>query len=41
MTIREIAVEKARAGALKHVNNDQLVKVEEIEAALGDLRQLS
>jgi fumarate hydratase class II len=41
MTIREIAVEKAKAGALKHVNNDQLVKVEEIEAALGDLRQLS
>ena len=41
LTIHDIAVEKAKAGMLKHVNGDLLVTVEEIEAALRDLRQLS
>jgi fumarate hydratase class II len=34
LTIRAIAVEKAKAGALKHVESDQLVTSAEIEAAL-------
>jgi len=41
LTIHDIAVEKARAGKLKHVSGDRLVTVEEIEAALTDLRHLS
>ena len=41
LTIHDIAVEKAKAGMLKHVNGDRLVTVEEIEAALSDLRQIS
>ena len=41
LTIHDIAVEKAKAGKLKHVSGDRLVTVEEIEAALTDLRQLS
>src|SRR5512138_2198733 len=39
--IREIAVEQARAGKLKHRDEDRPVKVEEIEAALSDLRKLT
>jgi fumarate hydratase class II len=41
LTIREIAVEKAKAGVLKHVDGDLLVTVEEIEAALSALRKMS
>ncbi len=40
-SIRDLAVEKARAGALKHRDEDRPVKVEEIEAALSDLRRLT
>ncbi len=39
--IREVAVEKARAGKLKHRDEDRTVTVEEIEAALSDLRRLT
>ncbi len=41
LTIREVGVEKARAGLLKHRDEDRPVKVEEIEAALSDLRRLT
>ena len=41
LTIYEIAVEKAKAGVLHYVNGNRLVTVEEIEAALGDLRRLT
>lgn len=41
LTIGDIVVEKAKAGALKHINSDLLVTVEEIEAALSDLRKLT
>jgi len=40
-SIRELAVEKARAGALKHRDEERLVTVAEIEAALSDLRKLT
>ena len=40
-SIRELALEKARAGALKHRDEDRPVSVEEIESALGDLRKLT
>ncbi len=39
--IREVAVEKARAGGLKHRDEDRPVTVEEIEVALSDLRRLT
>ena len=39
--IREVALEKARAGALKHRDEDRLVTADEIEAALSDLRRLT
>lgn len=39
--IGDIAVEKARAGRLKHRDEDRLVSPEEIEAALSDLRRLT
>ena len=39
--IREVAVEKARAGALKHRDEDRPVTAEEIESALSDLRRLT
>lgn len=39
--IREVAVEKARAGQLKHRDEDRPVSAEEIEAALSDLRKLT
>lgn len=41
LTIHNIALEKAKAGTLKHVGGDRLVTAEEIEIALGDLRQLT
>jgi fumarate hydratase class II len=41
LTIREVAVEKARVGALKHRDQDRPVTVEEIEAVLNDLRRLT
>ena len=39
--IREVAVEKARAGKLKHRDEDRPVSAEEIESALSDLRKLT
>ena len=39
--IREVAVEKAKAGALKHRDEERPVAVEEIESALSDLRKLT
>src|SRR5512138_2941079 len=41
VAIREVAVEKAKAGQLKHRDNDQPVSAEEIEAALNDMRRLT
>jgi fumarate hydratase class II len=41
MAIRDLAIEKARAGALKHRDNDEPVSVEEIEHALNDMRRLT
>ncbi len=40
-TVRQVAVEKAAAGELRHRDVDRPVAVEEIEAALGDLRKLT
>ena len=39
--IREIALDQARAGKLKHRDEDRPVTVEEIESALSDLRRLT
>jgi len=41
LTIRQVAVEKARTGALKHRGDDRPVTIEEVEAALGNLRRLT
>jgi fumarate hydratase class II len=41
LTIHDIAVEKARGSTLKHIDGDRLVTIEEIEAALNNLRRLS
>ena len=41
LTIYDIAVEKAKAGMLKHVDGDRLITVEEIEAAINDLQRLT
>ena len=41
LAIRDVAVEKARLGALKHRDQDRPVTVEEIESALNDLRKLT
>jgi fumarate hydratase class II len=41
MTIHDIAVEKAKGGRLKNVDGNRLIIVDEIEAALGDLRRLT
>jgi len=41
LTIREVALEKARAGLLRHRQEDRLVGEEEINAALADLRRLT
>lgn len=41
MAIHEIALEKAKAGILKHRNDDRPVTAQEIEETLGDLRRLT
>jgi hypothetical protein len=41
MAIRDVAVEKAKAGLLKHRENDKRVSVEEIEQALSDMRRMT
>jgi fumarate hydratase class II len=40
-TIRAVALEKAEAGELKHLDEDQPVSVDEIKAVLKDLRKLT
>jgi fumarate hydratase class II len=41
LTLREVAVEKAHKGFLKHRDQDRPVTTKEIETALGDLRKLT
>jgi fumarate hydratase class II len=41
LAIREVAIEKAKGGLLKHRDNVQLVSAEEIEHALDDMRRLT
>ncbi len=41
MAIRDLAIEQAKAGLLKHRDNGNLVSVEEIEHALNDMRRLT
>jgi fumarate hydratase class II len=41
MAIRDVAIEKAKAGQLKHRDNDRQVSAEEIEEALNDMRRLT
>jgi aspartate ammonia-lyase len=41
LTLREVAVEKARKGELHHRDSSQPVAPEEIESALSDLRKLT
>jgi fumarate hydratase class II len=41
MAIREVAVQKAKEGLLKHRDNEKPVSVDEIENALSDLRRLT
>jgi fumarate hydratase class II len=40
-SIKELAIQKAKAGELKHRDEDRKVNVEEIESALGDLGKLT
>jgi fumarate hydratase class II len=40
-SIRDLAVQKASAGLLRHRDDDRTVTAEEIEAALSDLRRLT
>jgi fumarate hydratase class II len=40
-SIKELAIEKAKAGILKHRDEDRLVTTDEIESALNDLRKLT
>lgn len=40
-TIRDLAIEKARAGELKHRDSEDPVRPEEIEHALNDMRRLT
>jgi fumarate hydratase class II len=40
-TVRGLALEKAAAGELHHRDEDRPVTIEEVEAALGDLRRLT
>jgi fumarate hydratase class II len=40
-SIKELALEKAKAGLLKHRDEDRLVEPQEIEFALNDLRKLT
>ncbi len=41
ITVREVAMEKARGGELRHRQDDRTVAPEEIDAALSDLRSLT
>jgi aspartate ammonia-lyase len=41
VAIRELAIEKAKAGLLKHRDNEDPVSAEEIEHALNDMRHLT
>ena len=41
MAIHELALEKAKAGILKHRDDDRPVTAQEIEETLGDLRRLT
>jgi fumarate hydratase class II len=41
MAIRDLAIEKANAGLLKHRDNDHPVSADEIEHALNDMRHLT
>jgi fumarate hydratase class II len=41
MAIRDLAIERARAGQLKHRDSNNPVSVEEIEHALNDMRRLT
>jgi fumarate hydratase, class II len=41
MAIRDLAIEKAKAGLLKHRDNEHPVSAEEIEHALNDMRRLT
>lgn len=41
LTIRQVAVEKAAAGELKHHNDDRLITIEEVEATLDDISRLT
>jgi fumarate hydratase class II len=41
LSIHDLAVEKARAGMLLHVDGNQPITIEEVENALGNLRRLS
>lgn len=40
-TVREIAIEKASSGKLKHISEDRAVTVDDIESSLSDLRKLT
>lgn len=40
-SVRALAIERARAGDLRHREHDRAVTPEEVEAALGDLRRLT
>jgi fumarate hydratase class II len=40
-TVRQVAVEEAQAGKLHHRDDERVVSVEEIEAALSDMRHLT
>ena len=40
-TVRQVVVDKAAAGELRHRKEDRLVTVDEIEHALGDVRRLT
>jgi hypothetical protein len=39
--VSDVAVEKAAAGELRHRDGSRVVTVQEVQAALGDLRRLT
>jgi fumarate hydratase class II len=41
LTIEAVAIEKAKAGELQHLDQERPVSVTEVRAALGDLRRLT
>lgn len=41
IAIREVALEKAKAGELRHIKEDRLVTADEIEQALKDFKHLT